>query len=82
MIKNYSTKAKTVDTKYRISDLNKGVFADDIYIYAKSPIKAVRQYAIEIKKDPKSIIRDYESKGSIVVYGKGRSYVYKEKKYR
>lgn len=28
--------------KYRIVDLNKGLMADDTYIYAKSPLKAVR----------------------------------------
>ena len=66
-------------TKYRIVDLNKGLMADDTYIYAKSPLKAVRQYALELMKDPQSIVRDYEGKGRFVVYGNGKSFVYKER---
>lgn len=65
-------------TKYRIVDLNKGLFAKDIYIWAKSPIEAVREYVLELHKEPKNIIRDYEGKGRFVVYGNGKSYVYKE----
>ena len=68
-----------MNTKYRIVDLNKGVFAEDKYIYAKSPIGAIREYVLELMKDPKSIVRDYESKGRFVVYGNGKSYVYKER---
>lgn len=67
-----------MNTKYRIVDLNKGLMADDTYIYAKSPIEAVRQYALELMKDPKNIVRDYEGKGQFVVYGNGKSFVYKE----
>lgn len=66
-------------TKYRIVDLNKGLMADDTYIYAKSPLKAVRQYALELMKDAQSIVRDYEGKGRFVVYGNGKSFVYKER---
>lgn len=66
-------------TKYRIFDINKGLMADDTYIYAKSPLEAVRQYALELMKDPQSIVRDYEEKGRFVVYGNGKSFVYKER---
>lgn len=67
-----------MNTKYRIVDLNKGIFTDDTYIYANSPIEAVRQYVLELMKDPQSIVRDYEGKGRFVVYGNGKSFVYKE----
>ena len=67
-----------MNTKYRIVDLNKGLMADDTYIYANSPLEAVRQYALELMKDPQSIVRDYENKGRFVVYGKGKSYIYTE----
>lgn len=67
-----------MNTKYRIVDLNKGLMADDTYIYAKSPLEAVRQYALELMKDPQSIVRDYESKGRFIVYGSRKSFVYKE----
>lgn len=66
-----------MNTKYRIVDLNKGLMADDTYIYAKSPLEAVRQYALELMKD-QNIVRDYEGKGRFVVYGNGKSFVYKE----
>lgn len=68
-----------MNTKYRIVDLNKGLMADDTYIYAKSPLEAVRQYALELMKDPQSIVRDYGSKGRFIVYGSGKSFVYKER---
>lgn len=68
----------TLNTKYRIVDLNKGLMADDTYIYAKSPLEAVRQYALELMKNPQNIVRDYESKGRFIVYGSGKSFVYKE----
>ena len=66
-------------TKYRIVDLNKGLMAEDTYIYAKSPLQAVREYVLELMKEPKNIVRDYEGKGRFVVYGNGKSYVYKER---
>lgn len=64
--------------KYRIVDLNKGLLGEDTIIYAKSPIKAIREYCLELQKEPKNIVRDYESKGRFVVYSGYRSYVYKE----
>ena len=69
---------RSVNTKYRIVDLNKGLMADDTYIYAKSPLEAVRQYFLELMKGSQSVVRDYEGKGQFIVYGKGKSYVYKE----
>lgn len=65
-------------TRYRIVDLGKGAFSEDVYIYARSPLDAVREYARELMKEPQSIVRDYNSKGRFVVYGKGKSFVYKE----
>lgn len=67
-----------MNTKYNIVD-NKRFIADDTYIYAKSPIEAVRQYALELMKNPQSIVRDYKGKGRFVVYGNGKRYAYKEK---
>ena len=61
-----------MNTKYRIVDLNKGLMADDTYIYAKSPLEAVRQYFLEIMKCPQSVVRDYEGRGQFIVYGKGK----------
>lgn len=71
-------KEKQMNKKYRIVDLNKGLMADDTYVYAKTPLEAVRQYALELMKDPQNIVRDYEGKGRFVVYGNGKSFVYKE----
>lgn len=57
--------------KYRIVDINKGLMEDDTYIYAETPLEAVRHYAIGYIKDPKSIVRDYEGKGRLPpAYGK------------
>ena len=64
--------------KYRIFDTNNGLFGDDSYILAASPLEAVRKYALQNSENPKNIIRDYDSKGRFVVYGSGKSYVYKE----
>lgn len=69
----------TANTKYCIVDLNKGLLAENVYIYAKSPIEAVREYVLELMKDPENIVRDYSGKGRFIVSGKGRSYVYREK---
>lgn len=62
--------------KYRICDLSKGMFSDDVFILAETPLKAVQKYFKQLGEERK-VKRDLNNTGDIVVYGSRSSYVYK-----
>ena len=59
--------------KYKIFDITKGIFSDDIIVEAKSPLEACKKI---YGKDYIIKRNVYGTGGDLVVYGRRGSYVY------
>lgn len=68
-----------MNNSYRIVDLKKSIFDNDTYIVCNSPYNIARDYAKSIGLNENSVKRVYDSNSPnvrLVIYGKGRSYLY------